>query len=213
MKIVIMVEGATERAFKPKLLEFLQQHFGSSGYLKRRPKLVFWPYDHGVPVGDLLAKEVGLHLSGKDPADHVIWLTDVYPPSERWRTSDQAKAAARTWVGEEPRFHPHTAAHDFEAWLLPYWDRIQRHSGSNLKAPAGDPESVNHSTPPSRRINEAYEKGKHKRRYQKTKDPQAILRGADLMVAVRACPELKAFVTTILTLSGVRKQDIAKVLS
>jgi hypothetical protein len=63
------------------------------------------------------------------------------------------------------------------------------------------PESVNHNRPPAYRIKDIFERG-HKRSYSKTRDATAILRGQDLMTAVTQCPELKAFVNTILRLSG-----------
>ncbi|HLO84959.1 MAG TPA: hypothetical protein VK203_08095 [Nostocaceae cyanobacterium] len=36
--------------------------------------------------------------------------------------------------------------------------------------------------------------------YSKTRDAKKILQGQDLMIAVNACPELKAFINTILSL-------------
>jgi hypothetical protein len=39
-------------------------------------------------------------------------------------------------------------------------------------------------------------------RYVKVRDGSSTLRGEDLSVAINACPELKAFVNTILSLCG-----------
>lgn len=202
VKIVIMVEGKTERAFKPTLVSFLATRLEG-----QMPALRPRAYDGGVPTGETLLRHVQNYLSGKDPADHVIWLTDVYvdkqnPGKGLWRTGDDAKKLARQWVGQEPRFHPHVALHDFEAWLLPYWDRIKDHAKTNRNAPSGAPETVNHQKSPAYHLHEAYMTGSEKRAYLKTKDPQAILRGQDLTKAIEACPELKAFVNTILRLSG-----------
>ena len=67
----------------------------------------------------------------------MIALTDVYTGSTppEFQTATDAKDGMRDWVGAEERFHPHVALHDFEAWLLPYWEKIQRITGSNRKPP------------------------------------------------------------------------------
>jgi len=73
-------------------------------------------------------------------------LTDVYtgtiPPE--FPTAEDAIQKMRQWVGAEPRFHPHVALHDFEAWLLPYWNMIKKLTGSNHKSPGSNSEKVNH---------------------------------------------------------------------
>lgn len=104
MKIFIMVEGRTEAAFKENLLEFLRTRFVEPGHLKKMPDLRFRPSHGSLPTGERLRRTVQNYLSGKDPADHVIWLTDVYtdprnPGGGLWRTADEAKARARSWVG------------------------------------------------------------------------------------------------------------------
>lgn len=198
MNIVIMVEGETEGAFLPSLRAFLKQHLGEM----RMPKLRAHVYQGPVPTGEKLKRVVDALLGGKYPADHVIWLSDVYPGRGLWNTAAEAKAKARLWVGEEGRFHPHVALHDFEAWLLPYWERVRELAKTNKRAPGGSPESINHNDPPSKRIGAAYQSGESKRRYIKPRDAVAILKGQDLMVAIRACPELKALVNTILKLCG-----------
>ena len=107
----------------------------------------------------------------------------------------------RAWVGPEPRFHPHAAQFDFEAWLLPYWPRIQELASHNQSAPGGDPEKVNRNSPPSRRIKEVFRRGRQ-RAYVKTRDVDRILQGQDLRVSVEQCSELKALVNTILGICG-----------
>lgn len=106
----------------------------------------------------------------------------------------------RQWVGQEPRFYPHVALHDFEAWLLPYWDRITKLAGKNAKVPGAHPEAVNHHNPPARRIARLFEEGSCRDSYSKPRDAKRILRDADLMTAIQACPELKEFVNTIIGL-------------
>lgn len=47
-----------------------------------------------------------------------------------------------------------------------------------------------------------FEAGKCKKSYIKPRDAKATLRGNDLSIAIGQCPELKAFVNTLLVLSG-----------
>ena len=136
------------------------------------------------------------------PADAVIALTDVYTGSipPEFSTAADARKKMREWVGEEDRFHPRVALHDFEAWLLPYWVKIKRVAGSNRNAPSPFPEHVNHGKPPAFHLAEIFRTGSKSISYVKTRDAGRILKDEDLSVAIQACPELKAFVTTILDL-------------
>jgi hypothetical protein len=196
IRIALILEGPTESAFRPILLEFLRQRLSMSV-----PKLDFLPEGGRIPKGADLKRKVELLLLTNDA---VIALTDVYtgtvPPD--FNDAADAKAKMRTWVGDEPRFHPHAAQYEFEAWLFPYWPRIRDLSGSNRTAPSADPESVNHNKPPSRHLAEIFRTARKGRAYSKTRDAAAILRGQDLSVACAACTELKALLNTILTLSG-----------
>jgi hypothetical protein len=108
----------------------------------------------------------------------------------------------REWVGENTRFHPHAAQYEFEAWLLPFWETIQRLAGHNRTAPSGPPEAVNLTRPPSVRIKQIFRAGSRGRDYVKPRDAGRILRENDLLLAAAACPELRAFLNTILGLCG-----------
>ncbi len=61
---------------------------------------------------------------------------------------------------------------------------------------------INHNKPPAFHIKEIFEAGKC-RKCHIPRDAKAILRGKDLSVAIKQCPELKAFINTILSLSKV----------
>jgi len=199
MKISIIVEGKTEKAFMPHLRKFLQARLAGG-----MPKLDPVPYDGRVPKRDKLKRIVENLLRGANAADHVIALTDVYtgtkPPD--FIDAADAKKKMREWVGDESKFHPHAAQYDFEAWLLPYWPTIQRLARHNRNAPFGNPERINHDNPPAYRIKEIFEAGDCRDSYVKPRDAGRILRENDLSVAVGQCAELKAFVNTILDVSG-----------
>lgn len=198
MRIAILVEGKTEIAFKPHLIRFLSTRLAG-----KMPKLDFVPYDGRIPRGDKLKRVVGNLLSdGKRSADAVIALTDVYTGSvpPEFATAIDAKSAMRGWVGNEQRFHPHVALHDFEAWLLPYWSKITKLTGTNHQAPGTNPEQVNHNKPPAHRLAEEFRVGAKTKDYVKTRDAGRILKDEDLLTAINACSELRAFVNTILIL-------------
>lgn len=198
MRIIMIVEGDTERAFKTALLQFLGNRLAG-----RMPSLKFEKCDGPIPIGDQLQRRVAWSLNDrKEPADHVIVLTDVYTGGKPPKFTDaaDAKEKMRRWVGDDPRFHPHAAQYDFEAWLLPYWATIQRLAESEQSAPQGRPEDVNHDQPPAHRIEAVFNQGSRPRKYVKPRDAGRILRDNDLSVAIDQCPELKALVNTILTL-------------
>jgi hypothetical protein len=200
MRIAIIVEGKTEQAFMPYLREYLKTRLAG-----RMPRLDAFPYDGRIPTGDKLKRVVvNLLNNGNRSADHVIALTDVYTGTHPPEFTDAAaaKGKIRRWVGDDSRFHPHVAQHDFEAWLLPYWETIQRLAGHNKAAPGGNPEDVNHTNPPAHRIKEIFQIGSCRDSYVKPRDAGRILREIDLSVAISRCPELKAFVNTILSASG-----------
>jgi hypothetical protein len=199
VKIVLIVEGKTERAFMPYLRAYLKKQLAGS-----MPKLDVLPYNGRIPTGDKLKRVVTKLLQGMNPADYVIALTDVYTGSDPPDFIDaaDAKRKMRQWVGTEPRFHPHAAQHDFEAWLLPYWDTIQKLARHTKSAPGGEPEQVNHITPPAYQIKEIFRIGSCRDDYVKPRDAARILRENDLSVAISKCPELKSLINTILTCSG-----------
>lgn len=198
MKIVIMVEGKTERVFIPYLRDFLQQKLAGN-----MPKLSTLRFDGRIPKHEKLRRNVVnlLNYAG-NPADAVIALTDVYTGTSDFTDAADAKHKMKQWVGDIDTFFPHAAQHDFEAWLLPYWDDIRRSVKGNRGSPGTNPEAVNHNNPPSKRLDELYRTSQKKKRYVKERDAKAILRDKDLLIAMNACPELKAFVNTILRLSG-----------
>jgi hypothetical protein len=197
LKITVLVEGKTEKAFKPHLLEFLKKRLEG-----RMPNIDFFLCTGRIDKGDKLRRHVeALLRNGRTPSDAVIALTDVYTGTNDFADAADAKLKMRSWVGNDPRFYPHAAQHDFEAWLLPFWSDIQKLAGHNKGAPPGPPESVNHNRPPSYHIREIFRIGK-RRDYSKVRDATRILGGKDLAVAANLCPELKSFLNTILTLSG-----------
>jgi hypothetical protein len=198
VKITIIVEGETERVFIRYLRKYLEKQLAG-----RMPDINCFPYNGRIPKGDKLKRIVANLLRGKRASDHVIALTDVYTGPQKvldFNNAEEAKSKMRSWVGEEPRFHPHAAQYDFEAWLLPYWPTIQKLANHNKAAPAGHPETVNHNKPPAFYIKEIFETGDKRSSYVKPRDASRILSENNLSVSISQCLEFKAFVNTILRL-------------
>lgn len=194
VRVALMVEGETERAFLPVLRSFLEERLAG-----RMPRIKACVYDGRIPTGHKLRHEIGLLLNQNEV---VVGLTDVYTGTSDFADAADAKRKMRDWAGEfSNRFYPHAAQYEFEAWLLPYWDRIQAVSGFRGAAPSRPPEDVNHNKPPSSHIKDAFSRGK-RRSYVKPRDALKILEGSNLQVAVERCTELKALVNSLLTISG-----------
>ena len=197
MKLSLIMEGKTEKAFIKHLRAFLKPRLQGE-----MPHLAPIIYDGPIPTEDKLKRLVRNLLSGARAADHVIALTDVYTGQPKFTDAADAKQKMLEWVGNEPRFHPHAAQYDFEAWLLPYWYRVRELAGHNRSAPGGDPEKVDGMNPPSKLIIEIFRVGTARDDYVKPRDANRILEGQDLGIAVEQCSELKALVNTILRVSG-----------
>jgi len=195
VKITILVEGKTEVAFKSHLIGFLQSRL--AGHM---PRLDPFPYSGRIPREEKLKRTVVTLL--RTGSEAVIALTDIYTGTGDFVNAADAKNKMRQWVGPEPRFHPHAAQYDFEAWLLPYWDEVKRIAGHNRNPPPGLPETVNHNRPPSYHIREIFRVGTCRDDYSKPRDANRILRGKDLTIAAMQCPELRAFLNTIIGLCG-----------
>jgi hypothetical protein len=191
-KITIIVEGATEKVFMPALRAYLEKRLPG-----KMPRLDPFPYDGPISQrkGAKLRDDVKRLLN--DRSDAVIALSDAYP---EFSDAEEAKNKMRTWVGNEARFSPHVALHDFEAWLLPFWKTIQNLAGSKRCVPGIHPEQVNHNTPPSKHLQKVFLSGHKGKAYSKTRDAKRILHGQDLAIAAKACPELQKFLETIVRL-------------
>ncbi len=195
MKIVLLVEGDTERALKGHIKAFLDQRAQAAGRprvrLETRGKVNVKPHK--------LKQRVGLELRAPD-VKAVVGLIDVFP---RFKSATQAKAYLAE-SADHPKFYAHAAQFDVEAWLLPYWADICRRVRVTQKTPGSNPETVDQMNPPAYRLRKLYQRAKPRpRKYVKTTEMFAILKGKDLTLSANQCPEFKAFLNTLLKLSDL----------
>jgi hypothetical protein len=91
VRIAIVVEGKTEKAFMAHLRAFLEPRLTG-----RMPKLDPVPYDGRIPKQEQLRREIQRLLEDpKRPADAVIALTDVYTGTNDFRNAQDAKVKMR----------------------------------------------------------------------------------------------------------------------
>lgn len=197
MKIAMIVEGDTEaKTLKEGIVRFLRSRTDIT-----MPSISMKPQGRGLPKNDALKRPVDNLCQNHDA---VIALTDVHLDSKQVIFADvaDAKNKMQKWVGENGAFYPHAAQYDFEAWLIPYWETIQKLSGSNIKMPPRPPEEINSDEPPAHLLKRIFMSGGGRVAYVKPRDATRILKYQDLVIAANACPELKSLLNTILTLSG-----------
>ena len=197
MTIVIIAEGKTEAALRQALPDFLAARCRRED----RPRVETQEV-HGTMISPKATRKVKAALDRPDVAC-VVALTDVYPEHS---DAAMARRALREHLPDDARVHAHCALHDFEAWLLPYWQKVYGRAGVHAprENPWPSPERVDLNKPPSHVLKELYSR---RGRYRKALEAKAILEGEDLTVAAEACPELKALLDTILDCAGLALLD------
>lgn len=195
VKISILVEGKTERAFKPHLITFL-----TSKLRGQMPRLDMFPYDGRIPTGAKLRRVVEDLLSiGQRRSDAVIALTDVYTGTNAFSDAADAKAKCAHGLVLMQGFIHTWRSTISKAGCCRIGPIYSKSLGT---APGGPPEQVDHNRPPSYHVKEIFRNGTCRDDYSKARDANRILQGQDLGIAASLCPELKAFLNTIIGLSG-----------
>ena len=191
MKIVLLAEGATERAARERLKVFLDERRGD----RPRVGLQIRTVDGGLRQRDVFGR---CQEYLRDPqVCGVVALTDVYPA---FLDAPSARTTVRGWMPNDPRCHSAAALHDFEAWLLCGWDAILARLGIQ-RAPFGaNPETINGDNPPAHRLRDLFQT--KRRRYIKPVDGKLLFDQLDLLNAATRCGELKRFLNTLLSCAG-----------
>jgi hypothetical protein len=201
MKISFIVEGESERIFLRAVHEFLRARCQAG----KSPRIIARPLNSNVPPRGKLIKIVRDEL--QDGVDAVIILTDVKGPGNYFDAGDAISKIEASLDGLEQLnvcVFVHAAQHELEAWLIPFWPRIQSLLNSDIRKPATPPELLNHDKPPSRRLNEVFLRAK-RIRYSKLIHLESILKGQDLATSANECPGLKALLNRVLAISGAER--------
>ncbi len=196
LTIVILVEGSTEKTLTDKLKEYLDRQAELAG----SPRIAVRARKIKSTEPQALGQQIRLQLQTQNTTD-VVGLIDVFPHFTDAQAAKTFLRQAAERAGVMQHFYPHAAQYDVEAWLLPYWDDICRRIGVREGPPGGNPEMVDNVRPPSYRLKELYQRAG--RRYIKTIEMPAILKGKDLGIAANACVELKSLLNTLFRLSNL----------
>jgi hypothetical protein len=191
--IWLFVEGKTEAACTGVLKDLLDEAGGS----RPRVRLQTRQYKGSqILRAERVAQDARLVLSATDTA--VVVLVDVAP---EFQSVEEAQEHYARYL-KHGRFRVHCALHDFEAWPLPHWQHIYGLAGKPppKTTPWPTPERINLVKPPSTRLRELF--APH-RGYEKALDAPRILRSPDdLRLSASKCPQLKAFLNTLLEFAG-----------
>jgi hypothetical protein len=190
-KIILLGEGETEKKLGQILKRFLDQKTSTGNAIGLQSRPI-------ARTLDRLKFQVKTELKHPEVMG-VIALLDVYPD---FTSATEVKKYLQK-ASNDPRYFPHAAPYEIEAWLLPYWEKICARLKQPKLQPLGrHPEKVNGENPPSHRLDALYQKYL-RRGYSKPIELQAILGGVDLEYAAKQCPELKALLNTLCKLAGV----------
>jgi len=196
MRIVVLCEGKTEKVLKPALSEWLGEHLPKTGTgIDAKPV-------HHKLVGAKFRRQVELNCARNDVLG-VIGLTDVYGVFESGVQAKEALREAVAGCNHVEKFWGHVAQFELEAWIMPFWDDIAKSIGVKAKKPGEKPEEINHEKPPSKHLKELFRRAKQPRRnYDKVRHAWQWLTAKNLQTAAESCPELRAFLNSILKLAG-----------
>ncbi len=201
MKIAFIVEGESEKLFLSSIRGFLQARCEPG----KLPRLVARPLNSNVPPRSQLLKLIRKEFN--DSVDFVIVLTDVKGRNQ-YKDANDAIQQIETSLKGLPQLNKqvfvHAAQYEIEAWLIPFWPRIQSIFRSTAKKPRINPEQINHDKPPSKLLSEVARTSRS-RKYSKTLHLETILKDQDLAIAANECPGLKALLNRILELSGANR--------
>ncbi len=196
MKIVVLCEGSSEAILKSSFREFVQSR--SSGGERIGLETLKLP---GTKIVSRLQRMTSLTLKREDVIG-VVALIDVYPNHEDAEEAKQALYTIAKVGKSEARFRAHAALWELEAWLLPFWEEIADWLRVPAKRPGPHPEQINGQSPPSKRLKELFQRAG--REYNKVADAHKWLTAARLERAAKVCPQLKAFLNSLLEFAGAK---------
>ncbi len=199
MKLVLLVEGETEKYLPPFLKRWLDTKtaqpaairvvnlHGAANYMKdfaRRARTEFAEAEAGGVLG-----LVDFYGSGLD-----------YPEGNLGEKYAWARTKLESMVGDR-RFRQHFAVHETEAWLLSQPEVFPREVARELLTKP--PETINLQNPPSKILKEVYQR-KLKTKYAKPTEGAKLFRKIDPELAASRCPHLKLLLDDLLDLATAR---------
>ena len=201
MKIVLLVEGWTEKELKPFIKRWLDTQLSP-----QTVGLQVVRFEGNAQFLRDVAGKTHFHLSLNDTIA-VFGLLDLYGlkldyPKQAGR--DQKIKFARDHIvnkiapADRPRFRQHFAVHETEAWFL---SDPRLFSTIKLPAKCDRPEEVNFDEPPAQLLDRLFSQGKESRGYKKTTMARVLLPKLDPALVYQKCPNFKLMMDEMLELS------------
>ncbi|MGZ5440749.1 MAG: DUF4276 family protein [Thermoanaerobaculia bacterium] len=197
MRVVLFVEGHTERSAVPDLLKRW-----ADARLPRPVRIAPVRFQGWQHYAKDIATKASLAL--REPSTVGIGVLDLYGPtfypakvsSVRDRYA-WAKKKFEDAVGSD-RFVQHFAVHETEAWILAEPTVLPPDIRSAI--PRKDPETVNFDEPPSRLLARLY-RDRLKRRYQKLIDGVPMLQRVSPDIVYERCEHFRLLADDLLRLA------------
>jgi hypothetical protein len=190
MKIVLLIEGWTEKELPPFLKRWLDTQLPQP--IRIQP-VRFEGNQHYL---DDVANKTHLHLATAETIA-VFGLLDLYGLKldyPKYADRDQRIKFARDHITDRitpayrPRFRQHFAVHETEAWFL---SEPRLFQSITLPKQCERPEDVNFDEPPAKLLDRLFSQGREGRGYKKTTMARNLLPKLDPSVVYRKCPNFK----------------------
>jgi len=135
----------------------------------------------------------------------VVALLDLYgptfyPPSQTDATSrrDWGRSHLQSML-QDPRYRPHFAVHEVEAWILAQPELLDSKVRKKLPGNAEAPETVNFNEPPAKLLDRLYNEV-FRKNYKKVVEGTKLFAKLDPEVVYAKCPSFKALADDLLAL-------------
>lgn len=211
MKFLLIVEGHTEHSAVP---DFLRRWLHSRNSLSKRVGINTANLKGGgQELFDKIVAKAEYYLKGGGQDAKIIavfGMLDLYNPSfdELWEPAGLATADERyDWAVKHisnrvnhDQFRMFFAVHEVEAWLLSQPGNLRVKLSKPDLAECKRPEEINFVTPPSKWLNQRYNRNL-KKNYRKIVDGNQLFSKLDPDVAYRKCHYLRKMLDEMETLA------------
>ena len=201
MKIVLFVEGKTEKELPPFLKRWLDPQIPQHKQIGIQA-VRFEGVNHFL---ENVSIKANLHLASKDTIA-IFGLLDLYGlildyPKHADRdqkiTFARAEITRRIDAANRPRFRQHFAVHETEAWLL---SDTRLFPAVTLPANCARPEEVDFDEPPSKLLDRLFSQDRG-RGYKKVTMARNLLPKLDPMLVYQKCPNFKLMMDEMLDIA------------
>lgn len=200
MRVVLFVEGHTERSAVPDLLKRW-----ADARLPRPVRIAPVRFQGWQHYAKDIATKASLAL--REPSTVGIGVLDLYGPtfypakvsSVRDRYA-WAKRKFEDAVGSD-RFVQHFAVHETEAWIFADPTILPAEVRSAIPGKAAHPEAINFDQPPSRLLASLYRR-RVRKPYQKLIDGSSLLQRLSPEIVYKRCDHFRLLADDLLRLVG-----------